>query len=253
MGIFLNDSERGAIKASLKDKVFANVYWGLLNRARRRAEAPGQTQLGGDTEWWHNAAELLTDGALACALAPSPEQKAWLKGVTLDIARRPVSDWIGPFFRNHSSQPPQGHLETAHLSIAVSVVYDLHPDLFTPSEAAEIVAALKEKGIALCLNWLDASRHLMNWRCIMLSGVAVAAAVLDEKETLKRVRSEYELCLNVVQPDGSYAESLQYSNYCYYGLMMTYESLVRRQPELEAELSVAPYAKAVSWFASSLL
>ena len=68
-------------------------------------------------------------------------------------------------------------------------------------------------------------------------------------DTPKIFEREYRFCLNAVQPDGSYGESLQYSNYCFRGLMLTYEALLRsgRDP------GDMPYAKAVRWFRHSLL
>lgn len=254
MSIFITQEEKDAFLVKRKTPEGANLYWGMINRVKKYAEAPGMVNFETNTEWWHNATEYLTEGAwvVKCGYKTS-DLGCWLRGVTLDICRRSEDDWVGPFFRDHTREPKKGHLETAHLSIAVAVVYDTCPDIFNDAELREIEGVLKNVAIPQCMEWIKLNSQLANWRCIMLAGVATAAAVIDDKETLKWCLDEYKFALNVVQKDGSYAESLQYSNYCYFGLMYTYESLVRRMPELLGDMSLIPYAKAIDWFVQSYM
>ncbi len=252
MSVFLTEKERQLIGNPNRDRKFSNIYWGMLNRVKKYSEAPGlSSRKATNSDWWHHAAEYVTDAALICALKPDESLKVWIRHTVLEIARRSEAEWIGPFFRDHTANPSSGHLETAHLSIAVAVALDLVPEIFTDDEITELKQVLREKAIPLCHQWLMNNHHLANWRCILLAGMAVAAAVINDREIMTEAAKEYNFCLNVIQPDGSYAESLQYSNYCYYGLMMTHEALMRRDPSLK--LSNVAYGKAVKWFVHSYL
>jgi hypothetical protein len=254
MSLFFTDSERKAVTAARGDEPLRSFCWALVSRAERRAASPGLSGRRDTADWWHLAAEYLTDAAMARAILvqPSPPLEAWLRDATLSIARRPVDDWIGPPFRNHALTPPVGHLETAHLTWALAVVLDLAEDLFTESERKEICTALREKGLALCQRWLDANNHLANWRCVLNAGVAVAAAVLDDKAALARASAEFSRCVDIFQSDGSYGESLQYGNYAAYTLMLAREAMVRHDSTLEVSLPLTPYALKPRWDAASL-
>ncbi len=252
MSLFLTAKERALIDAQRGTAPLNQFYWALLNRAERRAAKPGLTDRSATSDWWHFAAEYLTDGAMAYALKPSPTLSAWVRDVTLSLARRPVTDWVGPWFRAHGTDVPVGHLETAHLSWAVAVALDLAGDVFTEAERAELVETLREKGLTLCKRWLERNNHLANWRCVLNAGIAVAGAVLDDAESMELAAHEYRLLLNIFQPDGTYAEGLQYGNYAGYTLMLAREALTRRNPALAAELPMKPYALKPRWDAYSL-
>lgn len=254
MPLFLSESEHTALVAARSKDPVRPFYWALVNRVERRAASPGLGAPGVTADWWHHAAEYLTDAAMAHAIIykPSAAIDAWLRDATLSIVRRPLSDWIGPSFRDHESVPPRGHLETAHLTWGVAMVLDLAPGIFTSSERDELSAALREKGVALCASWLDSNHHLANWRCVLNAGLAAAAAVLDDKPAFARATAEFHRCVDVFQPDGSYSESLQYGNYAAYCLMIAREALVRRSPELDATLPLGPYARKPRWDAASL-
>ncbi len=250
--LFLAADEKTAILRALQsgDAQMLRFFTALKTRVERRAAQPGL--LGADVQWWYPAAEFTSDAAMLYALAPSGKVAAWLRDVTLGLVRRPVSEWVGPWFRDHA-EPFTGHLETAHLCWAVAAVYDLAGDVFTPDERAEIRTALREKGLTLCRRWLTTHSHLANWRGILTAGALVAAAALDEAEALPGLVAEAQLCAEAFQPDGSYGESLQYGNYLAYALMLAYESLCRRYPHLAAQLNVHRYARGMPWVAGSML
>lgn len=256
MSLFLSTQERETIsRLRSTDPVMSGMYWSLQNRVEERAMSPDLAGPGTTTQWWHHAAEYLTDAAMALAVSfkPSEAVAAWVRGITLNLVRRPIADWIGPSFRDHTRQPPMGHLETAHLSWAVAVALDLVPHVFSSSEQEESRSTLREKGLALCLNWLDHGRAAHNWRCILLAGTAVAAAVLEDSAALERAAQEYIRCSDFFEPDGSYGESLQYGNYAFFGLMLTREALVRRDPSLEEKLPLGPGYRKTVWDAHSFL
>lgn len=246
---FLSEAERAALRSYNDDPRFSNLYWGLVNRVKSGGELPGLEHAGTDTEYRHHVLEFLSDTALVCAVTGDKRLAGIVRHVALTVAELPLDDWIGPFFRDHTANPPRGHLETAHLAVGLAVAFDLLGDSFSPEEKGQIETALRERAIPLCRAWLQANSHLANWRCILLSGLAVPAAVLGDEAALDEAEAEYRFCLNVVQPDGSYGESLQYANYCFRGLMLTHEALLRagRTP------GEMPYAKCVHWFRQSLL
>ncbi len=251
MSLFLRPDDKQRIELLWRQSPAAEgLYWGLLNRAMERASAP---LLGAsDTEWWYHAAEFLSDGAMALALKPAAPLAAWLRSTILAIVRRPIDDWVGPYFRDHDADPPIGHLETAHLGWGVALAVDLAPDIFTREEREEIFDVLRKHCIALCLRWLDGNPIVANWHCVMTAGVALPAAVMGDEDALKRAKHEFQKGQDIFQPDGSYAESLQYGNYAAYAQMLTWESLVRHDPKLSTSLSLDPYARMPSWQAASL-
>lgn len=253
MSIFLTETERALIDEQHGRAPLNQFYWALLRRAERRAAKPGLTDRSATSDWWHFAAEYLTDGAMAYALKPSPTLSAWVRDVTLSLARRPINEWVGPAFRGHGPGDPVGNLETAHLTWSIATALDLAADVFTEGERDELACVLRDKGLTLCKRWLERNHHLANWRCVLAAGVAVGGAVLSDVASMDLAAQEFRLLLNIFQPDGSYAEGLQYGNYASYTLMLTREALTRRQPERAADLPLAPYALKPRWDAYSLL
>lgn len=253
MSLFLSNNEKQTFhEYRRQDPLGQEMFWALLNRVEARARHPGLDVSESGERWWFCAAEYLSDAAMAHALKPSESIARWLRSTTLDVVRRSEDDWIGPFFRDHQSQPRRGHLETAHLSWGVAVVLDLAGEIFTDAEREEIRTALRERAIPLCHEWLATNNHLANWRCVLGAGEAVAAAVLNDRSAMERAVREYNISLQIYQNDGSYGESLQYSNYPTLHLMLTREALVRRDPSLADQLPTAPWNQLPRWYASSL-
>jgi hypothetical protein len=254
MARFLSETERQAVLDAVgAGNALIGRFWAALRgRVRRRMASPGLTEGGQDAAWWYPAAEYLSDAAMAYALEPTPALAGWLREVALAIARRPESDWVGPWYRDHVTQPAVGHLETAHLVWAVGTALDLAPDAFTAGEREELRRTLQDKGLTLCRRWLDRNQHLANWRAVMVAGVAVAAAVTEDRSSLEQAARETRLCSEAFQPDGSYAESLQYANYLAYALMIAFEAIHRTAPELEP---AGPdiVARSMPWIAGSML
>lgn len=253
MSLFFSQVEREQLANARWEEPLASIYVALLRRAERRAESPGLTDPKATLEWWHYASSYLTDAAFAWTIKPSPNLTAWLRDVMLSLARRPLPDWMGPGFRNHDHEPPLGHLETGHLSWGLAIALDIAGDVLTDDERAEVAAALREKGMDLCRNWLNHAERLTNWHCILLAGYSVAAAVLNDEAALAFSREEFTRCVNLFQGDGSYGESLQYGDYALSGLVLTREALLRRQPEQADTLPIEPYVFKPRWDAASLL
>ena len=254
MSIYLSEQERQAILASRESgDLLVNRFWtALMARTAKRAESPGLLSLGENAEWWYPAAEYLSDAAMAYALAPTETLAAWIRDVGLSVARRPTSDWVGPWYRDHDTQPAVGHLETAHLCWGLAAILDLAPDAFRSDELDEIRQALRDKGIVLCRHWLERNNHLANWRSVLVSGLAAAAAVTGDRQSLELATPETLIGAQAYQPDGCYAESLQYSNYLAFALMMSFESITGAVPELKPA-GPEVQANLIPWYTQSML
>lgn len=253
MPIFLTNAEKEAISDKIlrggNASLIPAFFDALQERVYERVEA--QTFLGNKatTIWWHSAAEFLSDAAMSYALKPTPELAHWLNVFTLDIARKPAYEWVGPAFRDHS-EPFTGHLETAHVCWGVSAVYDLAKTAFSDDELIEIKTALQEKGITLCRRWIAKNVHLANWRSILVSGAIVAAVVLDDEKTVSELIPDLELCQNALQNDGSYGESLQYGNYLAIAMTFAYEAILRKYPAVSLPKPV--FHTSINWYATSM-
>lgn len=256
LSLFLTETEKEAVLTS-PDAVIKRFRKALELRVSERLATPGLSAEKSPLEratlgWWYPAAEFLSDAALQYALTPTDELAAWLRSTTLHIARRPASDWVGPWFRDHG-QPFTGHLETAHLCWGVSAVLDLAGAVFTESEWDEVSESLYEKGIVQCRRWLRKNDHLANWRGIMASGALVASAALGNEDLLDEFTPEVALMAQAFQPDGSYGESLQYGNYLANALMLAYEALSRKYPVYAQQLDCESYSRGMNWMAQSML
>ncbi|MBF0245613.1 MAG: heparinase II/III family protein [Planctomycetes bacterium] len=248
--LFFSPLERQAFKNRPAGSPLGDLFWTLLNRAEERAASPGLIDRKTTCDWWHCTTEYLTDGAMAFCLKPSESLACWLREVSLSIARRPQTDWIGPGFRSHEENP-RGHLETAHLSIALAVVLDLAGEVFSAAEVEEIASVLRGTAIPLCRSWLDRCGVLMNWNCVLCAGVALPAAVLDEGADLDYAAGWLEILDQTIQDDGSYGEGLQYLSYAAHNIMLIREALVRRRPDAMSGIPPASLARAARWYAAS--
>ncbi len=250
MSLFLTENERARLKSLPPHSPTAALLSAMCFRVSQRATAPGLSDRTATTEWWHHAAEYLTDAALVHAIRPTPEIDAWLRSAVLGIARRPGSGWGGPPFRGYRGGPDAvGTLETGHLTWGLAVAIDLAADLFTAGEFEEITSALREHGLSACRRFLTYTSFCHNWNCVLLAGTAVAAAVLEDNEALAEAIAWFPLAADHFQADGSYGESLQYANYAAYSIILAHEAIVRRSPN--TQLTLEPYARIVHWAVQS--
>lgn len=229
----------------------AGLLDALRERVRQRSDAPGLVDRQTTVDWWHCAAEHLTDAAGLFAVCPEPAVGRWLRDAALAVARMDEAAWVGPPFRDHLVQPARGNLETAHLGWGLAVALDLAPALYTEEEREEIRVALRTRALPLCQRWLEHNGILSNWRCVLTAGLAVPAAVLDDRPAIAEAVRHYQVAVQAFQADGSYGESLQYANYAAFHLMLAWEALVRRQPALAVELPLLPHGRMVNWAACS--
>ncbi len=253
MNSFITDKERIKILEHIaSEQGDVHLFFSALEkRVYERVHLGHFFELPSGLGWYYPAMEYLSDAAMLHYLKPEKELAKWINKAALEIANKTEYDWVGPSFRDHS-EPYIGHLETAHLCWTLAVVYDLATDVFSKKEQLLIKSAALSKGVPLCERWLEKNNHLGNWRGIMTSGILVAAAVFDEKETLEKYLPQLQLCLKAFQSDGSYGESLQYGNYLAYALMLCFEALHRKNPVLAASLEIGAYTKGIDWIVSSM-
>jgi len=248
--IFLTEAEKLRLQNISSTSPTAALLSAMETRVLKRAMSPGLNDPTSTTEWWHHVGEYLTDAALIHSVRPSPEVDNWLRAVVMDMTRKSVTDWSGPWFRNYSGGPMTGALETGHLAWGVAIAYDLSADLFSEAEKKEILEALREKGMIPCKRFLDKTKTIMNWNCVLYAGFTVSAAVLEDKEALKIAEKWLPLIKDHFQKDGSYGESLQYANYAAYSIMLAQEAMTRISPE--KPISLDPYGKMVDWASQAL-
>lgn len=257
MALFLSERERESLRTGERDAFCSDLYWALNRRAERRASKPGLLSPEDQVDWWRPVGEYLSDAAMAFALKPSETLSVWLRDVSLSVVRRPYEDWVGPAFRAHDPSKGEaeqvGHLETAHMSWALSIVLDLASEVFTREERSEVEQVVRDRGVALCLRWLERPQKVANWRLVMIGGVSVAAAVLDDRELIDRAVAELKIGMQCFQPDGSYGESLQYGSYAISAAALSHEALRRRDPSLADAVPVSAYAGYARWAAYSHL
>lgn len=251
MSLFFSDSERRHFETARFANPTTALLWALRERVARRATSPSLLDRDATVDWWHCTAEYLTDAAFMMAAAPEPAIGAWLRHAALGVARSDAQAWVGPPFRDHGTNPLIGNLETSHLSWGLAASMDLAPQVFSDTEREEITTALREHAIPQCRRWLEHHNIVANWRCVLTAGLAVPAAVLNDRPAMAEAVKHFKVAVQAFQADGSYGESLQYANYAAFHLMLAWEALVRRQPELAQELPLIPQARMVNWAACS--
>ena len=255
MAIWCKEGELENLRSRLGDGKLHALWLGLRERALAQAAYPGLMQPEDTQMWWHLVWERLSDVAFLQAMEPTPALGRWLKAVTLEIARKPLDEWIGPWFRPRL-EPVQGHLETAHVGLALATVVDLCPDLFDGHEIAEIKEALAAKCQIPCRNWLDARLNPLqptqNWFMVLLNGYGTVSAVLDDREGVAYAVRGFGVAAQLYNQD-SYGESLQYWNYASLHLSHLYEVLVRYDESLAEALDLGCYARCIPWAAQSLM
>lgn len=181
--------------------------------------------------------------------------REWLKDVVLNIIRKSADEWVGPSFRKRGRKLV-GQLETAHAGIAIAIVLDLCPDIFTTTELDEIREALISKPQKLCREWLDMvikrKNITNNWFTVLLNSYGTVSAILGNQSGVEKSVENYELAVKLYNQD-SYDESLQYWNYASFHLAHLFEVLVHYDPSLESKLDISCYTRCMPWVVSSFL
>lgn len=246
--MLVTEKELGLIRSST-DPQLAALRDALIARTTRNTLEDKLVQSSDTQEWWHLVWERVSDAAFVWALGHDERLGKWLHDRIVGLCELSVDEWIGPWFRNHGEHKV-GALETAHVTNAVATAYDLAPELFGGEEKANIIAVLREKGLALCKRYTEVGNR-NNWFCVLLSGYATAAAILGERGEIENAIALYnDVCAGLYDEDG-YGETLQYGNYASLTLSHLREVLIRFDPALTARLPLDPLAHTVKWAVSS--
>lgn len=250
--LYFSQQEADWWKANRHCEPAATLRWTLHQRAEERAAGPGLIDAAATVDWWHLVLEYVAEAAMSYRLQPNRQVGRWLASTVEEIVHRDEEDWIGPWFRRRTVSPPQGYLETAHVCIAVAAAIDLAPEAFTESQLERARAALRERGVPLCTHWLNGEAYF-NQRTILAAGLGAAAVIGGDAVGIERAMREFELCIDLFEPDGSYGESSQYASYAAWGMTILYETLIRHDPALADRLSARRYARCMRWWATNLL
>jgi hypothetical protein len=273
--ITLSDHDVERVRASAHTAGYhGKLYGALLKRAGQWTQTPGVTTTDGAMQWWHVAWERLIDVAAAYRLEPDDHRASWLRNEILAICARPADDWVGPFFRRRTD-PPVGMLETAHVTLGVTTVASLCPDLFTDDEHQRIRDTVRQRGQLLCKRALDLrlgidvrdnpaslavptappdsrNRALNNWFMVLLNGFGTASVFLDDAPAIEEAVERFGIATTAYEGD-SYGETLQYWNYASSQLAHLYEVLAQHRPELAQRLGYDSYTRCIRWVAQSHL
>jgi hypothetical protein len=257
MSLFITDSELDAILSADKDSQLGRLRDSLFARVFKNTAEPKLVQSSDTQEWWHLVWERMSDASFCYAAHKySGETDSeriiglgnWIRDRTLEICRKDIDEWVGPWFRQRK-KPLCGMLETAHIVNAVSDAYILCPDLFSENESAEILTAIREKGLLLCEEYTKVG-HFNNWYCVISGGYASAAVVLNEREKCERAVELYNKCCALYDSDG-YGETLQYGNYASLSLSHMREVLLRYDKNYASRLPLSAMAGTIKWMAAS--
>jgi len=252
MSIFMNNEELARIRAAKNEDSQLGALWRAL-KARTYANTAEDTLVqSSDTQtWWHLVWERIRDAASVYAIEPEEKLGAWVHDRVMEIVRMPADEWIGPWFRRRTD-PPQAMLETAHVTNAVTEAYDLCPELFSEEEKNEILAALRERGLPFCREFVQKMTHLSNWYCVIAGGFAAAAVILGDRDAVEEAVAYYNKGASLYDEDG-YGETLQYGNYASLSLSHMRDVLVRFDPSLNERVKIDCIANTVRWAVSSFL
>lgn len=255
MSRFIDKQETARLRAAKPDSFQARLYDALRNRTYRNTRFPGFVQPGDTQEWWHLCWERASDAAFTWHMERDEALGQWIRGVAFWMRDIEDTEWIGPWYRSHE-RPLMGHLETAHVSLAMCEILDLCDGLFTAEETASLEAALREKGMEPCLRYCQKIQagqgHINNWYNVLLMGYGVCALYFNDdaavEKTLFLLRDSYSL-----YNADSYGESVQYSNYASLTLAHLNELLLRLRPDTANGVELDCYAHLIPWYAASFL
>ena len=251
MSIFITEKELTRIREARDSNSQLGILWRALKGRTLENTKEDKLVQSSDTQlWWHLVWERLRDAASVYAVEPDEKLGEWLNKRVMEIVRMKPDEWIGPWFRTRN-KPPKAMLETAHIINGIAEVYDLCPELFSDEEKAEILTAIRERGLTYCKEYLLALTKT-NWYCAIAGGFATAAVILDDRDAVEEAVGYYNTCCEFYDEDG-YGESLQYCNYASLSLSHMRDVLVRYDANLAEKVKIDCIAKTVRWAASSFL
>ncbi len=252
---FIVEREVARLRAAKEDSFQKKLYNALKERTHRNTAHPGFVQPTDTQEWWHLCWERASDAAFIWYMERDEKLGEWIRNTAFWMRDCEDTEWIGPWYRSHS-RPLVGHLETAHVSLAMLEFLDLCGELFTAEERAELEEALHVKGMEACLRYCEKIQkdhtHINNWYNVLLMGYGACALYFNDEEAIRKTLYLIQDSYGLYNAD-SYGESVQYSNYASLTLSHLHELILRLRPDLENMLDLTVTAGLTDWYAGSFL
>jgi len=131
----------------------------------------------------------------------------------LQITELPFEFWLHAELRGYNPDHPLGGLETSALCYTISFTLSATKDIYSASEKDKIEAALYDKGLKPCLNWLEKPR-LTNWTAVVSKGAYIAAYYFNDYNGMSKALNAMKYYLDsAIEKDGSYGEGISYFEY----------------------------------------
>ena len=255
MGIFISLEEQKRLKNAPQSSRQQEFYRALKSRVEKNTKEDTLVQSGDSQEWYHLCWERFSDVSFVCSMEKDEKLGKWLYNRTMELVRMDVDKWVGPWYRE-KYEILQGFLETAHITLAVCEAIDNCTFLFSEAEQKEILQAIREKGMILCMRYCEsiiaAQDHINNWFMVTLDGFGTAAAILQDDEMIKKA-IQWSHVAGSLYNANDYGESVQYSNYATLHLSHLNEILLRSGYAKENELDLNCYTNIMDWYATSFL
>jgi len=255
MARFITDWEVARLRSAEKDSFQMKLYEALKARTYKNTQHPGFVQPTDTQEWWHLCWERASDAAFTWHMEKDEKLGEWIRNVAFWMRDLEDTEWIGPWFRSHA-RPLKGHLETAHVCLAMLEILDLCEGLFTEEEKKSLEEALKVKGMGpaliYCERVVDGSGGLSNWYNVLLMGYGACALYFEDQEAIEKMMDFIRYSYNLYNKD-SYGETVQYSNYASLTLSHLNELILRMRPDLAAQVDLGCYGRLMPWYAASFL
>jgi hypothetical protein len=196
--------------------------------AERIAEA-GSLVLPGDTfTIYYYVRQRLMDLALVAVVTGEERYRLALKRAIRELAAGDLNFWIGPEYPNRprfqiykGEKLSTGELETATLSMGLSVAYDWAYSILDEEDRRIIMECLKDKAYPLLRNstLFQSDKWVMNHLCVIASALSTVLLVLEPEgdtvkpEDYKLVERALGLWMKTMDTDGSYGEGYHYWAY----------------------------------------
>ena len=253
MGILLTQTRKEELLELIKTDARLGQLWrDYCSRVENYTSTRELTPMYDRTKWWHHVWDRVGDSAFVYAMTGDNAAGAYVHTCVMDMCTKKTErEWLGPWFRRVEDLP-LAKLETAHVSCAISVAYDLCPDLFNEEEKAIILDSLKNRSLPLCRRHLDSDNLFTNWRMVILNGYATTACVLGDKDAIAYATDFFDIAIQAFNAD-SYGESVQYSNYAILNLIHAYELLLAYDESLKDRLDSSFAPNMMKWYAASFM
>lgn len=255
MGIFIAIEELDRLRKSPQSSKQQKFYGALKNRVENNTKEDKLVQSGDTQEWYHLCWERISDASFICCMEKDEIIGKWLHDRIMEITRMDIDKWVGPWYRE-KYEILQGFLETSHITLAVCEAIDNCPFLFSEAEQKEILEAIREKGMILCMRYcesiIERQDYINNWFMVTLNGFGTAAVLLKD-ETMIEKAIQWSHLAGSLYNNNDYGESIQYSNYATIHLSHLNEILLRSGFAKETELDMNCYTNLMDWYATSFL